>query len=155
MELLNIRKVPREITLPVLIFAFIYDFTDFNILIAWNMRPPMSWWGYYRVSPIMIVENIIIPVLLFLVVYRRSSLLSDQGSLGRFLISIVIYGGIGVFLSTSFGLLYPKIGQTVYWGSFLNYVKWRIIEYAPKLVFPSIAALMYGRLQRARLIKTL
>ncbi len=147
-ELLNIRKVPREFTFPVLIFAFIYSFTDYYILDAWNLRPPMSWWGNFRASPILIIENVIIPILLFLVIYRRSSQLSDQGSLGRFLISSVIYGGIGVFLSTSIGLVLPKIGEAVYWESYLGYAIRRIFEYTPKLVFPSLVGLMYGRFQR-------
>ncbi len=148
-ELLNIRKVPREFQLPVLTFAFIYSFTDYYILTAWNFRPPRSWWGIDGMGPISILENIIIPILLFLVIYRRSSQLSDQGPLGRFLISSVIYGGIGVFIGTLLLSLYPISGDPRYWGSILGYTIWRTIEYTPKLVFPSLAAKMYSRLNHS------
>ena len=146
---MNIRKVPREFTLPVLIFAFIFSLTDYNILTAWNLRPPWSWWGNLGASPIVIIENVIIPILLFLVVYRKSSQSSDQGPLDRFLISSVIYGGIGVFISTLLLSLYPISGDPRYWGSILGYTIWRTIEYTPKLVFPSLAAKMYSRLNHS------
>ncbi len=147
-ELLNIRKVPREFTRSVLIFAFIYSFTDYYILTEWNLRPPRSWWGINGIGPIAILDNIIIPILLILVVYRRNYLLSDQGSLGRFCLSVVVYGGVGVFASTLLGLLYPRSGNPTDWGSILDYAIWRTITYTPKLVFPSLIALMYGRIKR-------
>ena len=52
-----------------------------------------------------------------------------------------------MFVSSLVLLLYPDMFRVAHLGSILDYAKWRTISITPKLVFPSLVALMYGRFQ--------